>query len=127
MSQSVVARRRVFHKRRDAKRQYVQQVKSSTPCADCGVQFPYWIMDFDHVRGEKRYAIGTLAASNLSMDYLIEEISNCDVVCANCHRNRTYARKSWQQERLATDPVSTGVPALNTQHKTATIASPVTH
>jgi len=54
-------------------------------------------MDFDHVRGEKRYAIGSLAASNLSLDYLIEEISNCDVVCSNCHRIRTFARKVWMR------------------------------
>jgi hypothetical protein len=54
-------------------------------------------MDFDHVRGEKRYTIGKLVASMLSLDYLLEELSNCDLVCSNCHRLRTFSRKVWMQ------------------------------
>jgi hypothetical protein len=58
-------------------------------------------MDFDHVRGEKRYTIGSLCGSNLSLDYLAEEISKCDVVCSNCHRLRTFARKHWMKAGIA--------------------------
>lgn len=84
-----------YWRRREAKRVYVQKVKTETSCADCGHHFHYCQVDFDHVRGEKRYAIDNIVSSNLSMDYLLEEISKCDVVCSNCHRLRTFARKHW--------------------------------
>lgn len=86
-----------YHRRRELKRNFVQRVKSESPCADCGKYFHYCVMDFDHVRGEKRYAVSHLAASNLSLNYLIDEIANCDVVCSNCHRIRTFARKVWMK------------------------------
>jgi hypothetical protein len=28
---------------------------------------------------------------------LIREIAKCDVVCSNCHRERTYRRKQWER------------------------------
>jgi hypothetical protein len=33
-----------YHK---ALREYVQNLKESTPCADCGNYCPYYVMDFD--------------------------------------------------------------------------------
>ena len=61
------------------------------PCADCGGEFPYCVMDFDHVRGEKIGEISRLInRGNLAL--LLEEIDKCDVICANCHRIRTWKR-----------------------------------
>jgi len=60
------------------------------PCADCGVRYPYYVMDFDHVRGGKRFNVSEGAASQVTVENLLEEIAKCDVVCANCHRERTY-------------------------------------
>ncbi len=31
--------------------------RKSVPCADCGGKFPHWNMQFDHVRGEKMFAV----------------------------------------------------------------------
>lgn len=62
------------------------------PCADCGVIYPPHVMDFDHVRGTK---LGTISKGRIllsSMDALMAEIDKCDVVCSNCHRDRTYQR-----------------------------------
>lgn len=59
------------------------------PCADCGVSFSPYVMDFDHVRGRKRGTIASWYAS-VSEKALCAEIAKCDVVCANCHRERTY-------------------------------------
>ena len=61
------------------------------PCADCGIQYPSWVMQFDHVRGEKKFDIAQ--ASSASEKRLLEEIAKCEVVCANCHAERTYDRK----------------------------------
>lgn len=62
--------------------------KKSVPCADCGENFHYCQMDFDHVRGEKLDCVSRLKSRNT----LLTEIEKCDVVCANCHRKRTQAR-----------------------------------
>lgn len=59
------------------------------PCADCGIQYPPCVMEFDHVRGTKSFNIGG-NSSWLSHQKLLKEIEKCDVVCANCHAMRTH-------------------------------------
>ncbi len=61
------------------------------PCLDCGGRFPPCAMDFDHVRGNKSWTIGQLF--NAKESRVLEEISKCDLVCANCHRIRTHNRR----------------------------------
>jgi hypothetical protein len=71
-------------------RQLISELKSQ-PCSDCGQTYPPYVMDFDHVAdktGEVSkfvYTYGTVR--------LLEEIERCDLVCANCHRMRTYRRR----------------------------------
>lgn len=72
---------------RDKHIRLVEEAKSK-PCADCGKSYPPYVMDFDHVRGEKHDCVGHLKVNEPSK--LLEEISKCDVVCSNCHRERTY-------------------------------------
>jgi len=61
------------------------------PCADCRIKYPYWIMDFDHRPGEvKQFEVSRSWHSKAAMEL---EISKCDVVCSNCHRNRTEQRR----------------------------------
>lgn len=72
------------------RRKYLQQLKSC-PCADCGVQYPYYVMDFDHRKGEEK-VFEMNRVSYVSMRALKKEIEKCDIVCANCHRERTYQR-----------------------------------
>ena len=66
--------------------------KKSCPCKDCGVQYPPWVMEFDHVRGVKRYNLSKLSRCQASWKTIDDEIAKCEVVCANCHRDRTYRR-----------------------------------
>ena len=65
------------------------------PCADCGQRFLADVMEFDHVRGTKRYAI---KASKMRRKDLAEELAKCELRCANCHRTRHAL------ERLTLDP-----------------------
>lgn len=60
------------------------------PCQDCKRVYPPVCMDFDHVRGIKRFNIsqGVLRI----LDNLLDEIQKCEIVCANCHRLRTKQR-----------------------------------
>lgn len=62
------------------------------PCQDCGYSYPHYVMDFDHVRGEKLLNIGQASQKNLAPKRIIDEIAKCDIVCSNCHRERTAQR-----------------------------------
>ena len=73
--------------RRDA----INQVKN-VPCADCGVRYPPYVMDLDHIRGMKMGDISDMVSASVSMDLIMEEVEKCEVVCANCHRERTHLR-----------------------------------
>ena len=70
----------------------VQRMKEASPCMDCGVYYPYYVMDYDHVRGEKLDGVGKLSRGAGGIQRLLEEIAKCDLVCSNCHRKRTYER-----------------------------------
>lgn len=74
-------------KRRTANVLIVRKAKN-IPCTDCGQWYPHYVMDFDHVNGKKSFNVGTFGA--ISTERLLAEIAKCDVVCANCHRIRTY-------------------------------------
>ena len=72
-------------------KEFIRLIKELEPCADCGKNFPYYIMEFDHVRGSKRGNVSTI--SDNSWKQVLEEIDKCDVVCSNCHKRREYDRK----------------------------------
>ncbi len=61
------------------------------PCRDCGNEFPSVCMEFDHVKPGKRYNLSQM--SNHSRAAVLEELARCEVVCCNCHRVRSKARK----------------------------------
>lgn len=73
-------------------RDHIRQVKEQTPCADCKVQYPPCVMDFDHLR-DKSFNVSNVRGW-ASLETLKAEIAKCELVCANCHRLRTHARKS---------------------------------
>ena len=47
------------------------------------------VLEFDHLR-DKRFNIGA-ALPYRNWAELLAEIEKCEVVCANCHRRRTFA------------------------------------
>ena len=65
----------------------------SVPCADCGVKYPPYVMDFDHT-GEKSAALSRMAGNGVGAQRLAAEMAKCEVVCANCHRERTHRRRN---------------------------------
>ena len=70
-------------------RDYVIQLKESTPCKDCGKKFPFYVMDFDHRDPKKKLMGIPQLVANCSKKKLLAEIKKCDIVCSNCHRIRT--------------------------------------
>jgi hypothetical protein len=77
------------------KRRIVAMVREAKarPCADCGIQYASWQMDFDHVRGTKLMALARRGTASFSIQKVHAEIAKCEVVCANCHRDRTHWRQ----------------------------------
>jgi hypothetical protein len=91
-------KQRVYHsnaKRRALLTQRVNELKRR-PCTDCGVRYPPFVMDFDHVSGEKLDDICTMQRRMMSWDTILAEVAKCDLVCSNCHRSRTYFRRMGQ-------------------------------
>jgi hypothetical protein len=74
------------------RRQAIDNYKMAQGCADCGLvtERPE-VLEFDHVRGEKLFAIS--AGLHHKPAILWAEIEKCEVVCANCHRVRTVQRR----------------------------------
>ena len=71
---------------------YIQEYKTGKMCTDCKEEYPYWILEFDHLY-DKSFTISSFSNFTNSLDRIIEEISKCEIVCSNCHKNRTFNRK----------------------------------
>lgn len=78
---------------RDRNRRYINEIKESNPCSDCGKYYVYDVMEFDHIRGIKLFNINRAATNTSSIKRIKEEINKCDLVCSNCHRLRTRERR----------------------------------
>lgn len=72
------------------------------PCADCGTQFSSHVMQFDHVDpSTKAFNISQWSSLFPSVEILKAEIAKCEVVCANCHAERTNRRRVAVREARA--------------------------
>lgn len=63
------------------------------PCADCDIQYPPYVMDFDHLGDDKEFNIAFMRRHRMAFSKIELEISKCEVVCSNCHRERTNSRQ----------------------------------
>ena len=81
-------------KYKEERRKFIEEIKKDKPCMDCGRIYPPWVMDFDHRDGETKISsISYMVLGNTSNFKKIKlEIAKCDLVCANCHRQRTHDR-----------------------------------
>ena len=65
-------------------------------CKDCKLEFSQemrFVFEFDHLpQHEKLFNIAYGVSGNKTQDELIAEMKKCEMVCANCHRIRTYER-----------------------------------
>ena len=75
----------------ETNRAWLRELKEHTPCKDCRRRFPFYVMQFDHLR-DKRWQISLMLAH--SREKIEAEISKCDLVCANCHAVRSWRRRN---------------------------------
>lgn len=74
--------------------QLVRDYLSTHPCVDCGESNPI-VLEFDHVRGQKRLTISQLCVRGSTLEVIRAEIDKCVVRCGNCHRRKTSAQRGW--------------------------------
>ena len=85
-------RRERFRELRAAQLDVLDRVRA-LPCADCAETFAIAAMEFDHVDPTLKSGMISVMAGRVKIGTLLSELAKCDIVCANCHRIRTYARR----------------------------------
>lgn len=85
-------------KNRSRNRLFLYNYKLTHPCVDCGEKDPV-VLDFDHRnRGEKTVGVSKMVGAACSIKKIEDEISKCDVRCANCHRRRTVKQLGYYKD-----------------------------
>ena len=77
-----------------AAQQFVWDYLTEHPCVGCPEVDPV-VLEFDHVRGVKKFSISAGVSQGLSVKTISEEIEKCEVKCANCHRRKTAITLGW--------------------------------
>lgn len=89
-------------KTRHAKQEFISTWKASRGCAWCGEKDPI-VLDCDHIDPKTKddrlrvtkKSLGRVkwGLALLSWKDLEAELEKCQVLCANCHRRKTYAER----------------------------------
>jgi len=85
------SRLKINNKKRSEYIHRIVKEAKNKPCFDCGIIYPYYVMDFDHIR-DKKFLVSNAVNIKCSIKIILEEIKKCEVVCSNCHRIRTFKR-----------------------------------
>lgn len=100
-------------------RSWYVALKEKTPCADCGKFYHHCQMDFDHLRDKKfRLAGGYLKRGRRKM---MQEMAKCELVCANCHRMRTFLRRQQADGPCGREPTSNSAKEGSTPSSVITV------
>lgn len=102
-------------KNKEVMRQMVRDRKS-IPCMDCGLEYPYYAMHFDHVDPSVKVDTISRIVNSGNLKLLGEELQKCEVVCANCHAERTHGPKL---KRNGLTPNGKSVRMIDAGHPTA--------
>lgn len=84
-----VEKQRKANTRSTTLRRYLDNIKMTRGCIDCGFNTHPAALDFDHVRGDK----AILVSSCKSRARADAEIAKCEVRCSNCHRIKSWERR----------------------------------
>lgn len=75
-------------KRQKERKEFIEQYKIEQGCCKCGYNNHPAALDFSHKNpSEKDFNISM--GRFYSIKKLMEEIQKCDILCANCHREKT--------------------------------------
>jgi len=109
----------INRERRHDRYSEIQTLKAN-PCTDCGKSFPYYVMDYDHRDpSTKSDEISTMVKTYVPWPKVLAEIAKCDLVCACCHRLRTYHGNNsyrtlrYEQQKAILDALKSSTPCLD--------------
>lgn len=80
-------------KSKEKRNQVIRDIKESSPCVDCNISYPYYIMHFDHLDASEKTDNVNRILKSKALQTTLNEIEKCDLVCANCHSTRTWKRQ----------------------------------
>jgi hypothetical protein len=80
-------------KSRNLKRETIRKIKESSPCKDCSVSYPYYVMHFDHLDSSDKINKVSSIVQNFGIKHALKEIEKCELVCSNCYSIRTWKRQ----------------------------------
>jgi len=76
--------------RREEKKKWFRSYKKEKNCVECG-EDDWRCLVFDHKNPEeKKKSVSKMVNSGYAKETILEEITKCQVLCANCHRKRTF-------------------------------------
>jgi hypothetical protein len=68
----------------------IDAYKAAHGCSGCGESDPV-VLDFDHRDSSiKKTNIASMVSDRYSLEIIKKEIAKCDILCANCHRRKTF-------------------------------------
>lgn len=74
-------------KRRASAREFILNYLVGKACLDCDNN-DIRVLQFDHIK-DKRFNISYLVCNGYSTKVIAQELSNCEIRCANCHSIKT--------------------------------------
>lgn len=86
--------------RRARIKQFLTEIKLKQGCSECGYKEHPEALEFDHTSDNKSFTVSRAIALGYSEKKILSEIEKCELVCANCHRVRTYNRRQQRLENL---------------------------
>ena len=87
------ARIEYMRKRARAQAQLLDELRD-VPCHDCGQRSAPYVMQFDHRDPATKTHFVSRMIGRASTARILAEVAKCDIVCANCHRQRSYTRRT---------------------------------
>lgn len=79
------------------RKRHISLLMDSGGCVDCGEK-RIETLDYDHIKGKKKYNISNMINHGFSWSSILKEISKCEIRCSNCHRVRTAKDQGWYTE-----------------------------
>ena len=79
---------------------WVAEIKLERGCARCGYKEHACALDFNHLDPQQKSR--RIASDVTTKEQLLEEVSKCEVLCANCHRVHTQLNDHYNVTRMGT-------------------------
>jgi len=73
------------------KQKYIEY-KKTLKCINCN-ETRWYVLDFHHKNNDKEFDVSSMAVGRCSWEKVLSEIKKCDVLCANCHREKHFLEK----------------------------------